>query len=59
MRVGKGDFDTSNGGDPADSQVLRADHQSSGGHRDVPTLEKIGFVQHEEGRDGVDGRVRY
>lgn len=55
MRAGKGDFNTSNGGDSADSEGLRAEHQSSGGHRDVPTLEKIGFVQHEEGRDGVDG----
>lgn len=45
----RGDFDASDGGDAADGEGLGADHEPGVGHRDVPAVQKSGFVQHGAG----------
>ncbi len=42
----RGDFNPSDGGNTADGEGLRAYHEPGVGHRDVPALQKGGFVQH-------------
>ena len=45
----RGDFDALDGGNAADGEGLGADHEPGVGHRDVPAVQKSGFVQHVAG----------